>query len=48
MLGVTLGFMVYLGVPMVLLDRFLLIRFNSRQTDGNPELLFPPQEHYRV
>ena len=26
MLGVTVGFMVYLGVPLVLLDRFLLIR----------------------
>jgi hypothetical protein len=31
MLGVTLGFMVYLGVPVILLDRFLLIRFARRR-----------------
>ena len=31
MLGVTVGFMVYLGVPIVLLDRFLLIQFAAKQ-----------------
>jgi hypothetical protein len=30
MAGVTVGFMVYLGGPIVLLDRFLLIRFQAR------------------
>jgi hypothetical protein len=27
MLGVSVGFMVYLGIPVILLDRFLLARF---------------------
>jgi hypothetical protein len=40
MLGVTLGFMVYLGAPMVLLDRLLLIRFTAQQSRGDTELLF--------
>jgi hypothetical protein len=40
MLGVTLGFMVYLGAPMVLLDRFLLIRFTAQQSREETELLF--------
>ena len=40
MLGVTVGFMVYLGGPMVLLDRFLLVRFAASRQTGNPELLF--------
>jgi hypothetical protein len=31
MLGVSLGLMVYLGVPVVLLDRFLLIKFFKEQ-----------------
>ena len=31
MLGVSLGMMVYLGVPVVVLDRFLLIRFFRQQ-----------------
>ncbi len=31
MLGVSLGMMVYLGVPVVILDRFLLIRFFKQQ-----------------
>jgi hypothetical protein len=41
--------MVYLGVPMVLLDRFLLIKATSQQaTPDNPELLFTPAEHHRA
>jgi len=31
MLGVSLGMMIYLGVPVVILDRFLLIKFFKRQ-----------------
>jgi hypothetical protein len=31
MLGVSLGMMVYLGVPVVILDRFLLIKFFKQQ-----------------
>jgi hypothetical protein len=31
MLGVSLGMMVYLGVPVVLLDRFLLVRFFAQK-----------------
>ena len=45
MLGVSLGFMVYLGVPVVLLDRFLLIKY-ERQTRDSAELLFvQPDRH---
>jgi hypothetical protein len=40
MLGVTVGFMVYLGLPTVLLDRFLLVRFASRQPREGPEIMF--------
>lgn len=42
MLGVTLGFMVYLGGPIVLLDRFLLIRFRAKSQPAQPDLLFSP------
>ena len=46
MLGVTVGFMVYLGGPMVLLDRFLLIQFSAKQAGpDDPELLFSPERH---
>ena len=48
MLGVTVGFMVYLGGPMVLLDRFLLIQYAARQSSGDSALLFPPAEHHRA
>jgi hypothetical protein len=40
MLGVTVGFMVYLGLPVVLLDRFLLVRFAGRQTGEGSEIMF--------
>ena len=41
MLGVSVGFMVYLGTPTVLLDRFLLVRFARDQAAaaGN-EIMF--------
>jgi hypothetical protein len=45
MLGVSLGFMVYLGVPMVLLDRFLLIRFDASQSAGDRTPRFNAHEH---
>jgi hypothetical protein len=48
MLGVTLGFMVYLGVPMVLLDRFLLIRFAAQRSSGEPELHFTTAREHRA
>jgi hypothetical protein len=40
MLGVSIGFMVYLGLPTVLLDRFLLVRFAGRQTGEGSEIMF--------
>ena len=43
MMGVTVGFMVYLGGPIVLLDRFLLIQYSKQQAQ-NPDLLFAPLE----
>ena len=48
MLGVTVGFMVYLGGPMVLLDRFLLVRFTAQQSPGESELLFTTAREHRV
>jgi hypothetical protein len=47
MLGVTVGFMVYLGGPMVLLDRFLLIQY-GKQPEPQQELLYPPVEHHQA
>jgi len=40
MLGVAVGFMVYLGLPTVLLDRFLLVRFARDQASTPGEMLF--------
>jgi hypothetical protein len=40
MLGVTMGFMVYLGPPTVLLDRFLLVRFAREQAAGGQQVMF--------
>ena len=40
MLGTTLGFMVYLGAPIVLLDRFLLIRFTANKARQEDALRF--------
>jgi len=40
MLGVTVGFMVYLGPPTILLDRFLLVRFGKDQVRPENELMF--------
>jgi hypothetical protein len=50
MLGVTVGFMVYLGGPMVLLDRFLLIQYSAKQAGGvgEGELVLTPAEHHRT
>jgi hypothetical protein len=39
MLGVSLGMMVYLGVPVVLLDKFLLLR-QKTQKHADAPLLF--------
>ena len=48
-LGVTVGFMVYLGAPVVLLDRFLLVRFAAqRPSGGEPELLFTTAREHRA
>jgi hypothetical protein len=47
MLGVTVGFMVYLGGPIVLLDRFLLIQFSAKQAAENADLAWTAPEHHR-
>ena len=47
MLGLTVGFMVYLGGPIVLLDRFLLIHFSAKQAAEDPDLAWTPAEHPR-
>lgn len=36
MLGVTTGMMIYLGGPLILLDRFLLVRVARQQRDAEP------------
>jgi hypothetical protein len=40
MLGVSMGFMVYLGVPTILMDRFLLVRFAREQAAAGSALMF--------
>ena len=47
MLGVTVGFMVYLGAPIVLLDRFLLTSA-AKKASQDSELLFTPADHHRA
>ena len=47
MMGVTVGFMVYLGGPIVVLDRFLLIQYGKQQGQ-DPNLLFTPAEKHRA
>jgi hypothetical protein len=39
MLGVSLGLMIYLGIPVVLLDRFLLVKY-AKQGGEPAEILF--------
>ena len=39
-LGVTVGFMVYLGAPVVMLDRFLMVRVSANQSRRDGTLLF--------
>jgi hypothetical protein len=48
MLGVTVGFMVYLGGPMVLLDRFLLIRYQAALPETERQLFASAVEHNRA
>ena len=48
MLGVTVGFMVYLGGPMVLLDRFLLIRYQAALPETERQLFAAAVEHNRA
>ena len=46
MLGVTTGFIVYLGVPLVLADRFLLISAAKQEAESEP-VLFTAPDYYR-
>jgi hypothetical protein len=49
MLGQTVGFMVYLGGPIVLLDRFLLIQYGKQTAALDPVPLFTaPAEQHRA
>jgi hypothetical protein len=46
MLGIAVGFMVYLGGPTVLLDRFLLIRSAAQPLEGSePGAIFEAEGH---
>ena len=46
MLGEAVGFIVYVGVPLLLLDRFLLVRHERQQAEG--ELLFQQPGHFEI
>jgi hypothetical protein len=48
MAGVTVGFMVYLGGPVVMLDRFLLIKYSARQATVEGNLVLTPAEQHRT
>jgi hypothetical protein len=47
MLGVSLGFMVYLGIPLLLLDRFLMLRYAASERRADP-LMFPYSGSSRI
>jgi hypothetical protein len=47
MLGVSLGFMVYLGIPVVLLDRFLLIK-SANESHETKALLFAERDRLQA
>jgi hypothetical protein len=47
LLGVALGFMIYLGVPVLLLDRLLLVRYFARQ-GSHGGLPIQPDDPLRV
>ena len=48
MAGVTVGFMVYLGGPVVLLDRFLLIKYSARQAAVDGPVVLTPAGHHQA
>jgi hypothetical protein len=45
MLGINIAFLVYLGAPTVLLDRFLLIRAPAQPVVDSPPALFAADQH---
>ena len=48
-LGIAVGFMVYLGAPVVLLDRFLLVRVaKQKAAAGAGEMLFSDAREHRA
>jgi len=46
MLGEAVGLIVYVGVPLLLLDRFLLVRRERQQAEG--QLLFQQPGHFEI
>jgi hypothetical protein len=46
MLGEAVGLIVYVGVPLLLLDRLLLVRHERQQAEG--ELLFQQPGHFEI
>jgi len=46
MLGETVGLIVYVGIPLLLFDRFLLIRHDRQQVDNG--LLFEHSTHFEI
>ena len=46
MLGETAGLIVYVGIPLLLLDRFLLVRHERQQADNG--LLFEHPRHFEI
>jgi hypothetical protein len=48
MLGSTMSLLIYLGPPVVLLDRFLLVRFTTDQTREQALMFGAPLKQDRV
>jgi hypothetical protein len=48
MLGTTMSLMIYLGPPVVLLDRFLLVRFTADKARDRAMLFAAPLKHDQV
>ena len=48
MLGTTMSLLIYLGPPVVLLDRFLLVRFAADKTRDRGLLFDAPLKHDRI
>ena len=47
-LGVAAGFLIYVGIPTVFLDRFLLVKYARKQRDAADELFLAESGHSHI